>query len=197
MVLASKSPRRQALLEKYISDFIIEESGIEEVMDDQMDPSALAMSLAYQKAADVQTRRSKDDLILAADTIVVADRVLGKPRSRDEARDMIASLAGKSHEVITGIALLRGETKVVDFQTTRVIFAPMTAEDIENYLDRGDYMDKAGAYGIQGFAEPFIQEMQGSYSNVVGLPVERLYAILREYFDVDLIKGMADSDERE
>lgn len=196
MVLASKSPRRQEILRKYIQDFAVVESDVEEVMDDLLLPEALAMSLAYQKAADVQNQVGGEDLILAADTIVVADRVLGKPKDRADAKAMVESLAGKRHAVITGIALLQGEKRVVDYQLTEVVFAPMSEAEIEGYLDAGDYGDKAGAYGIQGFAEPFVEEIRGSYSNVVGLPVERLYQLLKRHFDVDLMKGMTGSNEK-
>ncbi len=197
MVLASKSPRRQEILRKYIQDFAVVESDVEEEMDDLLAPEALAMSLAYQKAADVQNQVGAEDLILAADTIVVADRVLGKPKDRADAKAMVESLAGRRHAVITGIALLQGEKRVVDYQLTEVAFAPMSELEIEGYLDAGDYGDKAGAYGIQGFAEPFVEEIRGSYSNVVGLPVERLYQLLKQYFDVDLMKGMTGSNEKE
>lgn len=195
MVLASKSPRRQEILRKYIRDFEIVESDVEEVMDDSMAPEALAMSLAYQKAADVQQKVDEDALVLAADTIVVADCVLGKPKDRADAKAMIESLAGKRHAVITGIALLQGERKVVDYQLTEVTFAPMTDAEIESYLDAGDYSDKAGAYGIQGFAEPFVEEIRGSYSNVVGLPVEQVYQLLKREFELDLMKGMTGFNE--
>lgn len=197
MVLASKSPRRQEILRKYIQDFAIVESDVEEVMDDLIAPEALAMSLAYQKAADVQNQVGGEALILAADTIVVADRVLGKPKDRADAKAMVESLAGKRHAVITGIALLHEEKRVVDYQLTEVAFATMSEVEIEGYLDAGDYCDKAGAYGIQGFAEPFVEEIRGSYSNVVGLPVERLYQLLKRHFDVDLMKGMTGSNEKE
>jgi len=196
MVLASKSPRRQEILRKYIQDFAVVESDVEEVMDDLIAPEALAMSLAYQKAADVQNQVGGEALILAADTIVVADRVLGKPKDRADAKAMVESLAGKRHAVITGIALLHEEKRVVDYQLTEVAFAPMSEVEIEGYLDAGDYGDKAGAYGIQGFAEPFVEEIRGSYSNVVGLPVERLYQLLKRHFDVDLMKGMTGSNEK-
>lgn len=204
IVLASKSPRRQEIISKYIKDFEIVESQVEEAMDSQMDPAALAMSLAYQKAADVQRQVAHDDLVIAADTIVVntsvvntsvmdasvvVERVLGKPKDRADAKAMILSLAGKAHLVITGIALIQGETKVVDHQCTRVTFSAMSEAEVEAYLDAGDYGDKAGAYGIQGYAEPFIQEIRGSYSNVVGLPVERLYPLLKTHFNVNLMKG--------
>jgi len=197
MVLASKSPRRQEILRKYIQDFIIVESDFEEIMDDSLAPEALAMSLAYQKAADVQSQVGDQALILAADTIVVADRVLGKPKDRADAKAMIKSLEGKRHAVITGIALLLGEKRVVDYQMTQVAFAPMSEEEIEGYLNAGDYGDKAGAYGIQGYAEPFVEEIRGSYSNVVGLPVERLYQVLKRDFGLDLMKGMTVSNEEE
>lgn len=197
MVLASKSPRRQEILRKYMQDFIIVESKLEEIMDDSMAPEALAMSLAYQKAADVQSQVGDRALILAADTIVVADRVLGKPKDRADAKAMIENLQGRRHAVITGIALLQGEKRVVDYQLTQVAFAPMSEEEIEGYLNAGDYGDKAGAYGIQGYAEPFVEEIRGSYSNVVGLPVERLYQVLKRDFGLDLMKGMTVSNEEE
>lgn len=197
IVLASKSPRRQEIISKYIKEFEIVESRVEEVMDSRLDPAALAMSLAYQKAADVCRQVAHDDLVIAADTIVVADRVLGKPKDRAEAKEMIFSLAGKTHAVITGIALIQGETKVVDHQRTQVTFSSMSEAEVEAYLNAGDYEDKAGAYGIQGYAEPFIQEIRGSYSNVVGLPVERLYPLLKAHFNVNLMKGtMADHEDK-
>ncbi len=197
IVLASKSPRRQEIISKYIKEFEIVESQVEEVMDSRLDPAALAMSLAYQKAADVCKQVAHDDLVIAADTIVVADRVLGKPKDRADAKEMILSLAGNTHAVITGIALIQGEIKVVDHQCTQVTFSSMSEAEVEAYLNAGDYGDKAGAYGIQGYAEPFIKEIRGSYSNVVGLPVERLYPLLKTYFDVNLMKGtMVDHEDK-
>lgn len=207
IILASKSPRRQEIISKYIKEFIIVESSVEEVMDDSLDPAALAMSLAYQKAADVQERVEDEDLVIAADTIVVRStslggknenqRILGKPKNRTDAKNMIQSLEGKTHMVITGIALLQGGIKVVDHQCTRVRFSAMNEAEVEAYLDAGDYADKAGAYGIQGYAEPFIQGISGSYSNVVGLPVERLYPLLKTHFNVNLMKGQMAAHEDE
>jgi len=121
-----------------------------------------------------------DEIVLGADTTVVIDgEMLGKPADAADARRMLAALAGHTHEVLTGVALRRGETLVRDWATTRVRFAPMSASEIDSYVASGEPMDKAGAYAIQGLASKFIERIEGCYFNVVGLPVALVYRLLR------------------
>lgn len=125
-------------------------------------------------------RGGPGDLVLGADTVVVVDEeVLGKPADRDDARRMLARLAGREHDVMTGICLRSGAVFTEDIEATRVRFVPLTEDEIDEYVASGEPMDKAGAYAIQGRASKFIDRIEGCYFNVVGLPVAKLYMQLR------------------
>ena len=188
VILASQSPRRRELLGLFHIPFEIQAADIDETMDPDLpagqEVSRVSRSKAMAIAAD------DDQIIIAADTIVVVDgRVLGKPQSPDHARQMLKSLSGRDHQVMTGIAVRRGSQCAVCTEVTDVTFRPLTDAEIDAYIATGEPMDKAGAYGIQGGAALFCEKLHGDYYNVMGLPVCRLGLMLKsmapELFQTD------------
>jgi len=185
LILASASPRRQELLGLLGLPFEVIPSEVDEAalvreLGEQPLPAEMARRLAEVKAADVAARHP-DALVLGADTIVVlGDAILGKPVSPDDARRMLALLSGRTHQVITGIAL-RGGVSVSDAVSTDVTFRELTSREIDAYVATGEPMYKAGAYALQGRAAVLIEGIHGDYTNVVGLPVPRLAILLRRY----------------
>jgi septum formation protein len=180
IVLASRSPRRAELLAAAGISFEVLAADIDESARPAEDPAAYVERLAIAKARAVLALRP-EAIVLGADTTVVVDgRMLGKPESERDAREMLQALSGRAHDVLTGVAIVsrRGTRSAVD--RTRVWFHLLTNEDIQGYLHSGEPMDKAGAYGIQGLASRFIPRIEGSYTNVVGLPVALVSSILRE-----------------
>ncbi|NLY90148.1 MAG: septum formation inhibitor Maf [Firmicutes bacterium] len=189
LILASASPRRQDLLAMLGLDFKVMVSTFEEKERSGLPatPAELVMTTARGKAEEIFRITSRqpetaDDIVIAADTIVVLDgRFLGKPGSKEEARQMLLALSGRWHQVFTGLALLHRRKSVAAYEMTRVHFRPLTDEEINAYIDTGEPMDKAGAYGIQGLGAIFIDRIDGCFYNVMGLPVPRLALLLREY----------------
>jgi len=155
--------------------FVIETSSIEEVSS-KTSPEEIVTDLAMQKARDVFSKTSSENpFVIGADTIVVLDQfILGKPKDRDDAKRILKSLSGRSHQVLTGVAFKWNERELFFYEKTTVNFAKISDELLEMYLKTGESFDKAGAYGIQGAAISFIESINGSYSNVVGLPVDRV-----------------------
>ena len=138
-------------------------------------------ALALDKARRIAAKRP-EAVVVGADTVVVARGLrLGKPRNADEARVMLQRLHGRAHEVWTGLAVMRGREQRTAAEVTRVRFARMTAAEIDAYIATGEPLDKAGAYGIQGLAAAFVRGIEGDYFNVVGLPLERLRRLLKEF----------------
>jgi len=181
IVLASSSPRRQALLEQVGISFVVDPSSVDEHIAEPLPPARLVEQLALRKARTV-ARRHPDRPVLGADTIVVADgEVLGKPADRTHAVAMLERLSGRSHQVLTGVAVVQGERELVAHEETAVQFAPLTREQIEWYVATGEPMDKAGAYGIQGRAAALISSISGDYYNVVGLPLYRTVQMLSQF----------------
>ncbi len=183
IILASSSPRRKELLTQAGIPFIVVPANVdEEKADLSGTPGQKAEQLAYMKAADVARIRS--GIILGADTIVVCDdQIFGKPSDAESARRMLKELSGREHLVITGIALIdtsAGRTST-GFETTKVRFAPLSDREIEAYIESGEPYGKAGAYAIQGRAALFVDSLDGCYSNVVGLPLRRLYRLLQDF----------------
>ena len=178
LILASNSPRRRELLAQFISEFEVEPSRFEE-RGAGLPAYEAALANACGKARDVASRRA-DAAVLGADTVVSPDgqRVLGKPNDAADACAMLRALSGKEHIVCTGVCLIADGREQRDVVTTRVRFAPLSDDLIARYVASGLPMDKAGAYGIQD-GYPLVERYEGSYSNVVGLPVERLRAMLR------------------
>lgn len=182
IVLASRSPRRQALMGRLVETFLIEPSDVDESSVAEEDPERFAMKAALLKAEAAALRRP-DAVVIGADTVVaVESQVLGKPADREAAKSMLLLLSGRTHRVITGIALVHGASgrRSVESEITAVTFRPLTGAKIDAYLDRGDFMDKAGAYAIQDIGSAFIAAVDGDYDNVVGFPVSRVGAMLAE-----------------
>ena len=179
LILASQSPRRRELLGLFRRPFVIRVADIDETMDENLPPFDEVARVSRAKAQAIP--READDIVVAADTIVVcAGRTLGKPRSEAEAREMLRLLSGRDHQVMTGMTVLRGEKAVSCTEVTDIHFRELSDKEIESYIATGEPMDKAGSYGIQGGAALFAQRMVGDYYNVMGLPVCRLYEILSQ-----------------
>lgn len=182
LILASKSPRRRELLQKLGVSFTVLTEEIDETMDEAKPIEQELARVSRQKALAVLDRATPDDLILAADTLVcVAGRRLGKPHSEEDAAAMLRLLSGRTHQVMTGLTLLRGTQCHSEVVTTDLHFRPLLDEEIDFYVRSGEPMDKAGAYGIQGGACIFADSIHGDYYNVMGLPVCRLAQLLREF----------------
>lgn len=177
LILASRSPRRAELLTAAGIDFTIRVADIDETPRPGEQPLEFALRMAAEKAAAVPVETG--EIILAADTIVVVDKeIMGKPRDKADATRMLQVLSGRPHQVLTAICLRCPEKTRVDSASTVVWFQPLTDAEIDWYVESGEPMDKAGAYGIQGLASRFITRIEGSYSNVVGLPVALVYRLL-------------------
>ena len=184
-VLASGSPRRQELLRQIGCEFSVMVSHAEEETGEGLSPEILAVKNACAKALAV-AKETGDLPVLGADTVVALEgHIYGKPTDEADARRMLRMLAGKKHQVSTGIAFARGGKVFSDAVTTEVCFGEMTAEEIAAYVDTGEPMDKAGGYALQGRAAVFIEGIHGSYSNVVGLPLHAL-SLLAGKAGVDL-----------
>ena len=185
LVLASRSPRRSALLRRLGIPFVVYPSLVEEVWPEDDLPGAAVESLALQKAQPVALVHP-EALTLGADTVVMLeDRVMEKPRSEGDAHRMLSLLSGKTHTVYTGLALihLSSGLSVTSNEATHVTFAELTYDEISRYVATGSPMDKAGAYGIQDdYGALFVSRIDGDYYNVVGLPFHRLYRMLTEHF---------------
>ena len=179
LVLASRSPRRAELLAAAGIEFTVRVADVDETPFEGEAPRVYVLRIAREKARAVQA--SADEVVLAADTtVVLGDEIMGKPADAADAARMLRVLAGKRHEVITAICLRCGGDVETDIASTSVWFAPLSDAEIADYVASGEPMDKAGAYGIQGLASKFIDRIEGSYSNVVGLPIALTYRRLRE-----------------
>lgn len=179
VILASQSPRRRELLGLTGLDFRVQAADIDETMDPGKPPYDEVARVSRKKADAVE--RGSDDVVIAADTIVVCgDRVLGKPKDEAQAKQMLSLLSGREHQVMTGMTVLRADRAVTVTEVTHIRFRELTEEEICAYVATGDPMDKAGAYGIQGGGALFVTGMDGDYYNVMGLPVCRLTMILRQ-----------------
>ena len=183
LVLASASPRRRELLARAGFEFEVTPADVDERQRDRELPKAYVSRLAFEKAETVAAGLSDGGLqvVLGADTIVVVDGdILSKPRDTQDAREMLRRLSGRSHDVLTGVALLRGPERRSAVEQTRVSLVELADDVIEWYLTTGEPMDKAGAYGVQGIASQFVERIEGSYTNVVGLPVSVVGRLLRD-----------------
>ena len=186
IILASGSPRRKELLLQIgiVPEIIV--SHVEEKITSDI-PAEVVMSLAEQKAVDVSKEMPEGTVILGSDTVVAADgKILGKPKSHEEAYEMIRRLAGRSHQVYTGVCLVKkgpegeADTVVSFYDETDVNVSPMTEKEIREYADSEEPMDKAGSYAVQGFFARYIDGLKGSYANVMGLPVHLVYQELKK-----------------
>lgn len=189
VILASGSPRRKEMLERFNLDPVIIKSEIIEKTDIGQEPIQIAMSLAFEKAYQV-SKSYRDDLIIGADTIVVSEGlILGKPKDEEDAFNMLRSLSSKTHEVITGICLINNSQnlKFIDYESTEVRFKTFSERQIKAYLDSGEFKDKAGSYAIQGKGAVLVERINGCYSNVVGLPLSKLDYLLSRYFNLNIL----------
>ncbi|GAA3660540.1 Maf family protein [Asaccharospora irregularis] len=191
IILASASPRRKEILENTKLKFDIIKSDIDEIILEKEAPIQAVMRLAFEKSMDIASK-NEDDLIIAADTVVVLDEnILGKPKDKEEAYNMIRSLSGRTHEVITGISLvnLGLSKKIIDYVVSTVKFKELSDEDIKDYIHTNESLDKAGAYGIQGYGAMLVEKIEGDYFNIVGLPISKLSDLLKKHFSINLFYG--------
>lgn len=184
LILASGSPRRRELLDLMGLTYTVETPDVDESFSGR--PSETVMEISRRKAAAVAARHS-DSIIIAADTLVFADGALGKPHTSERAKEMLRSLAGNWHHVYTGITVINTRSGRIlrNVDKTRVHLVPMTEQEIDAYVATGEPLDKAGAYGIQGMGGMFVDRIDGSYSNVVGLPMSMLRIMLAQVGGVD------------
>ena len=198
IILASKSPRRANLLSNIGLRFKIQEANVDEKKAVSDKPYELVMELSYKKAYYAATRQNNDCIVIGADTIVyINNSILGKPASFDEAFEMLMSLSGKWHEVYTGVAIIDYCAKdnsfnfINEYQCSRVKFRKLNENIIYKYISTGEPMDKAGAYGIQELGSLLVEEIEGCYFNIVGLPVSKLYDMfLKLGYDIFEMKGI-------
>ncbi|MDO4521995.1 MAG: Maf family protein [Eubacteriales bacterium] len=179
LILASGSPRRRELLTQAGIPFEVIVSNAEERIT-KSEPGEIVEELSCCKAQAV-AKQYPDRLVLGSDTVVVLDKeILGKPKNEEDAVRMLTALQGRVHQVYTGVAFIRG-TKIHTFHEKADVYVyPMSAEEIRAYVDGGDPMDKAGAYGIQGSFARYIEKIQGEYNTIVGLPIGRVYQELKK-----------------
>lgn len=179
LILASGSPRRRELLDLMGLTYIVETPDVDENFSGR--PAETVMEISRRKAAAVAERHS-DSIIIAADTLVFAEGALGKPHTPERAKEMLRSLAGNWHHVYTGITVINTRSGRIlrNVDKTRVHIVSMTEEEIDEYVATGEPLDKAGAYGIQGMGGMFVDRIDGSYSNVVGLPMAMLRTMLAQ-----------------
>lgn len=188
IILASQSPRRQELLKLIVKEFEIIVSHADEKIIEGLTMEEQSVNISYQKAKDVFDRTVGDRVVIGSDTIVVKNKkIYGKPRNKVNAKKIIEELlAGdRTHEVITGLSVLVEQNgKFEEFNTydkVKVFFKEMSDEEIQNWIDTGKAMDKAGAYAMQEEFCPFVEKIHGNYTTVVGLPVHKVYEILKKY----------------
>lgn len=191
LVLASASPRRKELLELVGANFSIVSANIDETLDETLSLTDKIEKLAFQKAEAVAKDLNENTIVIGADTIVELDgKILGKPNSLLEAKQMISSLSGREHSVITAIALIptnKSQKPVTSYERTKVKFRNLTEQEIDNYINYGESMDKAGAYAVQGYGVLIVEAIIGCYTNVVGLPIPLLNKTLKEHFNMSFL----------
>lgn len=186
IILASASPRRRDILNMIGLPFRVEVSGAEETMEEGMTPELFVEQISLRKAAEVAKRQKENALVIAADTVVVQDGdILTKPKDEADAVRILTRLSGREHRVLTGLSVMRlRDGKAVSVcEETHVHFRTLSEEEIRSYVQTGEPMDKAGAYGLQGRACVFAERIEGDFFNVIGLPACRLAKILKEEFD--------------
>ena len=185
VILASKSPRRVEILEKIVKEFEVVQSNFDEnTIDFKGDIEKYVKDLSRNKAIEVSKRLNEPSIVIAADTVVFQDgKVLEKPKNEEDAFSMLSSLSGNTHKVYSGICLINtyDDTVVTDCDCTEVRFSELNPRQIRNYINSGEPMDKAGAYGIQVLGGAVVEGIKGCYYNVMGLPLNKLYKALENY----------------
>ena len=186
VILGSGSPRRSELLKQMGIDFRVIVSSIDETFSPDIDPQKVPEYLAQKKAIDItlNSEIKPEELLITVDTIVITkDQILNKPSDTNEAIEMLKILAGKTHQVISGVCLSKDNSKITFSESTSVLFSELTKEEIEFYVRQYNPLDKAGAYGIQDWIGKIgIKKINGCYYNVVGLPTQRLWREIKNYF---------------
>lgn len=187
IILASGSPRRKEIFEKNNVIFETIVSDVDESYSSTYSKEQIVMIIALRKALDIEMKY-KEGIVIAADTIVCIDEILGKPTDREHAYYMLKKLSGRSHEVITGVAVIRINSfeRVVFYDSTKVFFKELTDDEIYSYISSGEGWDKAGAYAVQGMGSELIDKLDGDYYNVMGLPFDKLKLVLKGRFNVEL-----------
>ena len=182
IILASQSPRRHELLKLTGLPFTVRVADVDETMDPALPVQQEVARVSRLKARTIAASAAPDDIVIAADTIVVIDgRGLGKPHTQQDAFDMLRLLSGRTHEVVTVLSVCRGERTESEAVVTRVTFRALTDEEIRAYIATGEPMDKAGSYGIQGYGAMFVSHLEGDYFSVMGLPLCPLCRMLRAF----------------
>ena len=191
IILASASPRRRELIKILGKPFSVVTSDAEEIIDPELPPYFVAEKLSLLKASDVAGKlknEKKDAIVIGADTIVVKDgKILTKPKDEIDAQNMLKTLSGTHHSVITGVTVINNKTAKSEsfYVETKVFFKNLTDNEIKKYIESGEPMDKAGAYGIQEKGALFVEKIEGDYFNVVGLPICKLASLLKEEFSLE------------
>ncbi|MHC5247279.1 Maf family protein [Enterococcus sp. LJL90] len=181
IILASQSPRRRELLAWLVPAFSVMPADIDEEVKDQYAPVDYVKKMAADKAAVIASEHS-DALVIASDTIVVIDnQILGKPVDRAAGFAMLRQLSGRTHDVYTAVTMRQGDKIFHELATAKVTFYELTDQEINRYLDTGDYADKAGAYGIQSLAGTFVQKIDGDYYSIVGFPIGVVQKMLNQF----------------
>ena len=189
-ILASGAPRRRQLLEQIgIRNFVVRPTDADESLPEGIAPGGGGAPRSGGMGVGARALGGVGDIILSADTVVALDgAILGKPHSREEAVSMLTALSGRTHQVYTGVTLARGEDILTEHEVTSVTFRPLTAAEIDAYVQSGEPMDKAGAYGIQGLGALLAERLEGDYFNVMGLPLCRVGRMLTR-FGLDPLAG--------
>lgn len=179
IILASKSPRRRELMKYITEDFEIASADVDETLPENIEPDKAVEYLSKIKA---EPFRNENNIVIGADTVVSIDgKILGKPHNEDDARAMLQLLSGRTHTVYTGVTIIKGDKEITFSEATKVKFNSLNEKSITQYIDTGEPMDKAGAYGIQGFGALLVEKINGDYFNVVGFPISRLNKYLSEF----------------
>ena len=188
VILASQSPRRIELLKSIGLQFETIPSEAAEIVREGEKPDTVVMSLALEKGLEIASK-NEDAVVMAFDTVVFCDEILGKPKDEADAYRMLKLLNGKSHQVFTGIAVihLESNTKIIDYTMTNVAFIDAEDDMLHRYVDTKEPLDKAGAYGIQGYGAMLVECIEGDYYSVMGLPLSKLSELLRRTFNIQLL----------
>lgn len=186
LVLASQSIRRQEILRHLGLELKIIVSDADENITEKLSPEEFTERLSIRKAEAVLPLCDKNDMIIAGDTVVaLGDEIFGKPTDREDAFRMLSALSGTTHKVVSGIAVCYGGKTAVSHEVTEVTFRSLSEAEINAYIDTGEPFDKAGSYGLQDKASVFVEKINGDYFNVVGLPVFRMFRLIKEHFGID------------
>ena len=189
IILASKSPRRKEILETMGVSFEIDVADVDESVDSSLSPVEAVCEISKRKADAVVKRHEDEDcIVISADTVVVIDgRIIGKPKDKEDAFNIIKSLSARTHEVYTGFTVCGKGLEKTDFEVTKVHFKELCDDDIRRYVETGEPMDKAGAYGIQQKGNLFVEYIHGDYYNVVGFPISKICVTIRELLGINLL----------